>query len=40
VGCSVVVMPWGGPGPVVRYSATVTDLKTRTETTFVCKATS
>jgi len=40
VGCSVVVRPWGGPGPVVRYSATVTDLKTRTETTFVCKATS
>jgi hypothetical protein len=40
VGCSVVVRPWGGPGPVVSYQATLTDLKTRTETTFVCKATS
>jgi hypothetical protein len=40
VGCRVVKRPWGGPGPVVSYQGTVTDLKPRTETTYVCKPTS
>ncbi|PMD36213.1 hypothetical protein L207DRAFT_533095 [Hyaloscypha variabilis F] len=38
-GCTLVTQHWGGPGPVVFYSATVTDPSTRTATRFVCKPT-
>ncbi|KAE9371173.1 hypothetical protein N431DRAFT_545494 [Stipitochalara longipes BDJ] len=38
-GCRAVIQQWGGPGPKVSYSATVTDLSTRTETNYVCQAT-